>query len=116
VHTVGYLPGAKTDLEGLTAFDTNNNGLFDEGDAAYGSFHVWQDANRNGVSEAGELTTLADAGIRSIDLALAPSGEQVAGNTIHNTSRYTRTDGTTGEVADAAFAMTATRSRHFTWA
>lgn len=100
-----YLEGAQTDLEGLKAFDTNEDGLFGVGDAEYDSFYVWQDLNQNGVSDDGELVSLADAGIESIDLTLNESGENVDGNIIHNTSTFTRTDGSTGEVGDIAFAF-----------
>jgi len=40
----------------------------DANDADFGKFAVWQDANSNGVAEAGEVTSLADAGISSIGL------------------------------------------------
>jgi len=63
-----YLAGAKTDLEGLKAFDTNGNGKIDGGDTIWNEMRVWQDLNGNGVSDAGEIKTLDDWGITSIDL------------------------------------------------
>ncbi len=39
--------GAKYDLEGLGAYDTNANGFFDTGDARFSDFRIWQDTNQN---------------------------------------------------------------------
>ena len=57
-----YIEGALTDLEGLSYFDTNQDGLLDASDAQWGSFFVWQDANADGISQADELTRLDDVG------------------------------------------------------
>ena len=65
---VGYVEGAQTDLEGLSHFDTNGNGELDPGDADWSKFRVWQDLNRDGESDPGELRTLTEAGISSIPL------------------------------------------------
>lgn len=55
---------APTDLSGLAeAFDTNLDGLLNAQDAQFAEFMVWQDANQNGVSDAGEVRSLADWGI-----------------------------------------------------
>ncbi len=105
---VSYLEGAETDLEGLAFFDINGDGVLDETDAIEGDFDfdqfkVFQDANSNGISDEGELITLREAGITSIDLALNGDSFELEGNTVHNTSTFTRDDGTTGSVGDVAF-------------
>lgn len=108
ISFVDDLPGATTDLEGLVAFDTNNNGLLDSGDERFDEFLVWQDANSNGVSEAGELQTLTGAGIESITLQpLIENTEStgVDGVELVNTSVYTRTDGSQGQVGDVRFSF-----------
>jgi len=47
-------------LQGLAAaFDTHHDGKFNAQEAKVGEFMVWQDANQNGVSDAGEMHTLA---------------------------------------------------------
>ncbi|MEA3030191.1 MAG: hypothetical protein QOG13_1516 [Sphingomonadales bacterium] len=97
ISFAGDLPGAVSDLEGLAAHDTNHNGSIDAGDAAYGSFMVWQDANQDGVSQASELRTLAQAGITTIGLTLNRTGEDPAtaeDNVIYSTSSYGLSDGT----------------------
>jgi hypothetical protein len=99
------LPGAQTDLEGLAAYDSNNNGYFDAGDARYGDFRVWQDANQDGVSQADELRTLADHDIRAINLTRTPTGAiatEDTSNAIVATSEFVRNDGSLGGVGDVS--------------
>lgn len=110
VAFVSYLAGAETDLEGLAAFDTDGDGMLTEADAEGGGFdwsqfQVWQDANQNGRSDEGELISLSAAGIVSINLALNGDASEVDGNLIHNTTTFTRADGTTGAAADVSFEV-----------
>ena len=60
--------GAKTDLEGLAAYDTNANGLLDNADKRWAEFQVWRDKDQDGRSNKGELLSLDEAGVRSISL------------------------------------------------
>jgi VCBS repeat-containing protein len=96
-----------TDLQGLAAhYDSNQDGVLDANDADFAKFGVWQDANSNGVTDAGEYQSLTDAGIVSINL-VSDGIEYAAADgdvTVHGTSSYTKADGTTGDVADASFA------------
>jgi hypothetical protein len=104
-----------TDLQGLAAaFDSNGDGVFDSFDALYSQFAVWQDLNQDGVSDEGEVRSLADWGIASINLVSdgvvrAPAvGVQEAGR-----STAEMTDGSKMLVADAAFAYrTVTTDEH----
>jgi hypothetical protein len=107
--------GAATDLEGLQALDTNGNGLLDAGDEKFVEFAVWQDANGNGVTDAGEFRSLEQMGIASINLhsngqmrsagtVLAHSATDETDVTVMGEAAFTRTDGTTGLVADAMLA------------
>ncbi len=96
-------PGAKTDLEGLQAYDSNADGVFDADDARFGEFLVWQDANSDGVSQVDELRSLAGAGIASIALNGTPeTPSDEGGVAVLATSIFTRTDGTNGKVGDVA--------------
>jgi hypothetical protein len=99
---------AATDLEGLAdAFDTNHDGEFDARDAMFGQFKVWQDANQNGVSDAGEVHTLAEAGISSIHLTSdGVARTPVAGVNEAGHTTATATDGSHVLVADVGFAYT----------
>jgi hypothetical protein len=94
-----------TDLSGLAdAFDTNFDGIFDAQDALFGDFKVWQDANQNGISDAGEVRSLTDWGIASINLVSdGVVRTPTAGVTEAGRTTATATDGSTVLVSDAAF-------------
>jgi hypothetical protein len=95
-----------SDLEGLSdGFDTNKDGVFDAADEKFAEFKVWQDADQDGVSDAGEVRSLADVGITQINLV--SDGVQrtpAAGVTEAGRSTANLADGSTMLVADAAFA------------
>lgn len=55
----------------LVHFDSNQDGQIDRKDQSYEHLQVWKDRNRNGQKEAGELQSLAQAGIPSLDAASA---------------------------------------------
>jgi Ca2+-binding RTX toxin-like protein len=64
---------AETDLEALQiAFDSNDDLVFDSLDERWSEFRVWQDLDQDGEVDEGELLSLEDAGIVSIDLDLTP--------------------------------------------
>lgn len=59
---------ATTGLSALGALDSNADGKVDANDAAFAELQVWQDLNQNGRTDAGELKTLAQAGLTEISL------------------------------------------------
>jgi hypothetical protein len=79
----------------LETLDTNRDGKIDSADADFGKLRVWRDLNQNGVSDAGELQTLAQVGIASISLERHQVGGTNAGNTVGYEGSFVRTDGTT---------------------
>lgn len=95
--------GGVTDMEALHAMYGEQ---LDASDTDFTMFAVWQDANSNGVVDAGEMTSLAEAGIASISLVSDGQGYSAANGdvVVAGSSTYTRSDGTTGSVADASFA------------
>jgi hypothetical protein len=97
---------ARTGMQGLGALDSNGDHLIDAKDARFGELRVWQDSNGNGATDAGELKTLADAGIASIRLAAngADSTINVGDNALISTTSFVRADGTTGTAGDVALA------------
>jgi len=94
-----------TDLEALkTEFDSNNDGKLDAGDNEFGKFYIWQDKNSDGESDDGELLTLPQAGISSMDLIGSKIDPyMVDGNKINAFTTYIRTDGTVGMGADVVY-------------
>lgn len=87
----------------LSKLDANHDNIIDASDPAFASLRVWVDANGNGASDSGELYTLSQLGIVSINLNATAVTETIAGNKISSISSYTLADGTTREIADAWF-------------
>ena len=61
------------------------------------------DANGDGITQDGELLTLQQAGVQSMNLQAQHSDRIENGNQIALTSEYTRTDGSVYEMADVWF-------------
>lgn len=85
----------------LAALDSNGDGNVDAQDAAFGQLRVWQDANGNGVTDAGELKSLSDLGIASVNTGHDNRSVEQNGNTLQGFGSFTTTDGATHQVADA---------------
>lgn len=99
--------GAKSDLEGLTAWDTNKDGILDAKDENFGKLVIFQDLNQNGRSTQKELKTLAEAGISAIDLrglATGYTADLGIESFIQHTFNFIRTDGTKIDAYDVALA------------
>jgi hypothetical protein len=56
------------DANGQLMFDSNGDGKLTAADAAWNEFRVWQDADQDGVTDAGELKTLDPMGFTEIGL------------------------------------------------
>jgi hypothetical protein len=96
----------------LAQYDANADGRINSLGAIYTQLKIWQDANQDGpstgsgqvVSQASEMSTLAQQGVASINLsatqtntALGVSANDCAvGNTQTWTGSFVRVDGTTG--------------------
>jgi hypothetical protein len=100
-------PGATSDMQALRdVFDTNHDGKLDASDARWSEFRVWVDADGDGASRPGEVKTLEQLGIASIDLnPNRPATTFSDGSMIQGLSTYTRQDGTTGAAGDVALAF-----------
>lgn len=96
ISFVGYQAGSRTDLEGLRAFDSNQNNQLDNQDAE------WQ---RFGVVQNNQFLTLDELNIQSINLYSDNQFQRLSdGVTEYGQGVYTKTDGSTGITADVSFA------------
>ena len=90
----------------LANYDNNADGVMDEKDAMYSKIQVWRDVNSNGKTEDGELLSLKQAGIKSINLNYS---EQYAvddmGNEHNQVSTYTDFNGKEFDIHDVWFEM-----------
>ena len=103
-----YQPGARTDLEGLRAFDSNQDGRLDAGDDRWSAFGVWQDVNGDGCSEASEFRTLDELDIAALALQSNGQYRRVGSDvSVMGEAVVTHTDGRTSIAADASFMATA---------
>lgn len=74
-YTVG--PDGKVASNGydaLAKYDSNGDGVINSLDPIWSSLRVWKDLNRNGLVDANELISLADAGVLSIELPTFSGG------------------------------------------
>jgi len=94
-----------TDLEGLRHFDTNEDLILDANDAEFESFKLWQDSDGDGVVGEGEMMTLSEAGIESLELTSDGQSYYAANGDVlvHGEAGVNYADGTQGILADAEF-------------
>ena len=100
-------------FEALAELDTNGDGMVNSQDGGFASLRVWKDANGNGLTDAGELLTLAQAGVASLNVAFTNSEAlpDAQGNTHKELGQYTSTSGATHSMSDVWFAVDSMRTR-----
>ena len=87
----------------LASLDSNGDGKIDSGDTVFGDLKIWVDANNNGVSDEGELSSLSDHGVTSISLTTDQTGGEEDGQTIFAEGEFTFADGSTGNFVEVGF-------------
>ena len=90
-------------LAALASLDSNSDSKIDSGDAGFDKLVVWQDANHDGVSDAGELKSLSALGITGIDLGAVGSNAYIDGQAVLAEGSFTYADGTTGTFVEVNF-------------
>ena len=90
-------------FEALSNYDTNHDGKINIFDSSYYSIKVWQDKNSNGITDDGELYSLASLGIKSINTNYTETNIDSNGNTIKQTSTITKFGGQSLDIADVWF-------------
>jgi hypothetical protein len=89
----------------LSQLDSNQDGVIDSRDQAFADLRVWVDANSDGVTESGELKTLAQLNISQLSLATNSQASLDNGNVVGLNSSYQTTDGVTHAAADVWFQV-----------
>ena len=108
-----------TDLQALAAyFDINQDGVFDAGDQAWGSFGIWQDVNMDGLQQQGEFASLDYWEIDSIALSYDADSQayEAVDGLVQVSGQFSveYEDGTFGLAEDVAFAATLEAADHTT--
>ena len=108
----GDVDGARSDLEGLAAFDSNGDGQLSSADARFREFRIWRDRDGDGVVDRREIMTLARAGVRSLSLTgTANNAAYALGDTaVVNTGSFTRTNGRQGGLIDAVLTAVSSKA------
>ena len=94
---------ASNGYEALAQLDANGDGVIDSKDAAYSQLKVWVDENGDGVSQSGELKSLASLDIASVSVNGDKTSAKDNGNWIGMQSTMTKIDGSTAATADVWF-------------
>ncbi|MFO0454553.1 MAG: calcium-binding protein, partial [Planctomycetota bacterium] len=98
---------AANGFEALRELDSNADGIIDSKDSAFASLRVWRDLDGDGVTDPGELLSLEQAGVRSLNLAYVNHGNAAAadaqGNFHRQVGSFTTTGGITRGMNDVWF-------------
>ena len=105
---------SSTGFEALASLDANGDTFINEEDPIFTELKVWFDLNHNGKTDKGELRTLSEEHIVSIDLNAAPDG------TIHartevleaESSNVTYEDSTTRKISEFWFPINSADTTH----
>jgi hypothetical protein len=85
----------------LAQEDTNLDGLVNASDAHFANLCIWRDLNQDGISQEGELFTLASQNIAALKVAKTEHNQTLAnGNQIADLGGYIKTDGSEGALGE----------------
>ncbi|MBX3678890.1 MAG: cadherin-like domain-containing protein [Rhodocyclaceae bacterium] len=107
IDDISELFGGNTKGDGfakLAQFDSNGDGVVNADDADFAKLSIWQDANGNHQTDAGELRSLADAGVASLKVGYEELPFLDAQGNLHlERSSATMSDGTSVDMTDVYF-------------
>jgi hypothetical protein len=96
---------AQNGFAALARYDSNQDQRIDARDPIWSQLQVWQDLNSNGISEPGELSTLAKAQVKVLQLNFTTSNEvDVNGNAHREKGFFQRSNGQLAALTDVWFA------------
>ena len=85
----------------LVDLDDNLDGQLDSRDSAWNSLKVWQDTNSDGLTDSGELKTIAEVGIQSIGVTYSETATTDSHGNLHlQQGSFQKTDGSIGQTED----------------
>lgn len=97
-------------FEALAELDDNQDGHVDSADAAFSQLRIWKDANGNGLTEAGELLTLEQAGLSALRTGWQSSDIVDANGNAHSQiGAAVRSDGSEAAATDVWFKVDTAR-------
>ncbi|MCL1481105.1 MULTISPECIES: hypothetical protein [unclassified Marinobacter] len=80
-----------------------DDGIVDVNDANFANLRVWQDLNSDGISQEGELKTLDEAGVISINVESTENSQPLAnGNLLADIGTYVRSGGSRSDVGSVS--------------
>lgn len=92
---------AENGFEALAEYDSNGDGIVDKNDARFSELKLWRDANGDGVVDGGEMMTLDEAGVKSLNVNYQSSSYvDENGNEHRQMGQYTQTSGRTAAMND----------------
>lgn len=94
-------------LEALRSLDSNGDGKIDAQDARFTEIKVWKDGNSDGKTDNGELKTLDEQGIVSLDLDAKDANTDDNGNLVFAEGDFTKSDGSSGSYVGVIFGSKA---------
>ncbi len=95
--------GAANGFLELAKHDQNQDGKIDRRDPVFKALQLYRDLNGDGAIQAGELASLPELGIASLDLRFIRQMSENKGNSLLLEASFQRTDGTTGKIGDFQF-------------
>ncbi len=105
---------SSTGFEALASLDANGDTFIDKDDLIFPELKVWFDSNHNGKTDSGELRTLSDEHIVSIDLNATPDGTvHIRTEVLEAESSYvTYDDNTTRKISEFWFPINSSDTTH----
>ncbi|MCX6075162.1 MAG: hypothetical protein NTY39_12630 [Campylobacterales bacterium] len=81
---------ASKGFEALAQYDNNHDGVIDKNDSVYNALSAWIDSDQDGVTDNGELHSLSELGVTSINLNATATTAFEDQNAITHTSSFTQ--------------------------
>ncbi len=87
----------------LSELDSNSDGVMNSLDDSFDELKVWRDLNSDGITQQGELFSLAEAGVSEISLNSEITNVDSNGNTVGLLGHYIDSSGARQQLADVWF-------------